>query len=97
MRAEGRLGTERDFEICEGAKFLWQLRDDPEASLHDLTVWDKIRQGLTMRCHSAAVKQFAEAYGITKSSLSGHFEEVSRGALDKSSDAHCTVISSGPC
>lgn len=54
-----------------------------QASLHDLAVWDKIMHGLTMRRYSAVVKQFAEAYGITKSSVSRHFVEASRGALHK--------------
>jgi putative transposase len=47
-------------------------------SLMDEAVWDKIMHGLTMRSYKEVVQQFAEAYGLEKSTTSEHFIEASR-------------------
>jgi len=52
------------------------------ASLVEETVWQKIMHGLTMRSYKEVVQQFAEAYGLEKSTTSDHFIEASRRKLE---------------
>jgi transposase-like protein len=51
------------------------------ASLIEENVWQKIMYGLTMRSYKEVIAQFAEAYGIEKSTTSEHFIEASRAKL----------------
>jgi putative transposase len=51
------------------------------ASLIEENVWQKIMHGLTMRSYKEVVQQFAEAYGIEKSTTCEHFIEASRAKL----------------
>jgi putative transposase len=47
------------------------------------TVWEKLMLGLSTRRYGAAVRQFAEAYGLEKSAISEHFIEASRAKLEE--------------
>ena len=53
------------------------------ASLIEETVWHKIMHGLTMRSYKEVVQQFADAYGLEKTTTSDHFIEASRRKLDQ--------------
>lgn len=53
------------------------------ASLIEETVWQKIMMGLTMRSYKEVMQQFADAYGLEKSSVSEHFIEASRKKLEQ--------------
>jgi putative transposase len=44
-------------------------------------VWDKMMRGLTTRNYGPVTKDFAEAYGVEKSTVSEHFIETSRVKL----------------
>lgn len=65
-------------EIPLGSYELFQ-----RASLIEETVWHKIMHGLTMRSYKEVVQQFADAYGLEKSTTSDHFIEASRRKLDQ--------------
>jgi putative transposase len=52
-----------------------------KASLVEETVWQKVMYGLTMRSYKEVVQQFADAYGLEKSTTSEHFVEASRRKL----------------
>jgi putative transposase len=65
-------------EIPLGSYELFQ-----KASLIAETVWQKILYGLTMRSYKEVVQQFAEAYGLEKSTISEHFVEASRSKLEQ--------------
>ena len=65
-------------EIPLGSYELFQ-----RASLLQETVWQKIMYGLTMRSYKEVVQQFADAYGIEKSTISEHFIEASRRKLEQ--------------
>jgi len=65
-------------EIPLGSYELFQ-----RASLVEETVWHKIMHGLTMRSYKEVVQQFADAYGLEKSTTSDHFIEASRRKLDQ--------------
>jgi transposase-like protein len=71
-----RLRSRTNKEIPLGSYELFQ-----RASLLDETVWQKIMLGLTMRSYKEVVQQFAEAYGLEKSTTSAHFVEASRQKL----------------
>ena len=45
------------------------------------TVWEKLMLGLSTRKYGRAVREFAEAYGLEKSTISEHFIEASREKL----------------
>jgi putative transposase len=45
------------------------------------TVWEKLLLGLSTRKYGQAVRQFSEAYGLEKSTISEHFIEASREKL----------------
>lgn len=47
------------------------------------SVWNKIMSGLTTRSYGDVVRELTEAYGIEKSTVSGHFVEASRRRLEK--------------
>src|SRR5512140_3259669 len=51
------------------------------SSLLGETVWQKIMLGLTMRSYKEVVQQFAEAYGLEKSTTCEHFVQASREKL----------------
>lgn len=63
-------------EIPLGSYELFQ-----RASLIEETVWHKIMHGLTMRNYKQVVQQFADAYGLEKSTTSEHFIRASRSKL----------------
>lgn len=65
-------------EIPLGSYELFQ-----RSSLIQETVWHKIMYGLTMRNYKEVVQQFAEAYGLDKSTTSEHFVEASRRKLEQ--------------
>ena len=65
-------------EIPLGSYMLFQ-----EASLIEETVWHKIMHGLTMRHYKEVVQQFADAYGLEKSTTSEHFVRASRSKLEQ--------------
>lgn len=65
-------------EIPLGSYELFQ-----RASLLQETVWQKIMYGLTMRSYKEVVQQFADAYGLEKTTTSEHFIEASRRKLDQ--------------
>jgi putative transposase len=69
---------QHDCEIVLGSYELFQ-----RASLIEETVWQKIMYGLTMRSYKEVVQQFADAYGIEKSTVSEHFVEASRKKLEQ--------------
>jgi putative transposase len=69
---------QHDREIPLGSYALFQ-----KASLLEETVWQKVMYGLTMRSYKEVVRQFAEAYGLEKSTTSEHFIEASRRKLDE--------------
>jgi putative transposase len=45
------------------------------------TVWEKLMLGLSTRKYGQAIRQFSEAYGLEKSTVSEHFIEASRAKL----------------
>ena len=65
-------------EIPLGSYELFQ-----RASLLEESVWQKIMYGLSMRSYKEVVQQFAEAYGLDKSTTSQHFIEASRKKLEQ--------------
>lgn len=65
-------------EIPLGSYELFQ-----KASLIEETVWQKIMYGLTTRCYKEVLQQFADAYGLEKSTISEHFIEASRKKLEQ--------------
>lgn len=65
-------------EIALGSYELFQ-----RTSLIGETVWHKIMHGLTMRSYKEVVQQFADAYGLEKSTTSDHFIEASRQRLEQ--------------
>ena len=69
---------QNDHEIPLGSYALFQ-----KASLLEETVWHKVMYGLTMRSYKEVVEQFAEAYGLEKSTTSEHFVEASRSKLEQ--------------
>ena len=69
---------QNDKEIPLGSYELFQ-----RASLIEETVWHKIMHGLTMRSYKEVVQQFADAYGLEKSTTSDHFIEASRRKLEQ--------------
>jgi transposase-like protein len=74
-RVRGRANNK---EIPLGSYELFQ-----RASLIGETVWHKIMHGLTMRSYKEVVQQFADAYGLEKSTTSDHFIETSRLKLEQ--------------
>ena len=72
-----RVRTPEGTELRLGSYELFQ-----QASLTEETVWGKIMRGLSMRHYKEVVQQFAEAYGLQKSTVSEHFIAASRRKLE---------------
>jgi transposase-like protein len=68
--------SQHNREIPLGSYELFQ-----RASLVEETVWQKVMFGLTMRSYKEVMQQFAEAYGVDKSTTCEHFVEASRQKL----------------
>ncbi len=71
-----RLRSRTKNEVPLGSYELFQ-----RSSLLGETVWQKIMLGLTMRSYKEVVQQFADAYGLEKSTTCEHFVEASRKKL----------------
>lgn len=71
-----RLRSRTKKEIPLGSYEMFQ-----RSSLLNDTVWNKIMLGLTMRNYKEVVQQFADAYGLEKSTTCEHFVEASRKKL----------------
>lgn len=69
---------EHNKEIPLGSYEMFQ-----KSSLIEETVWQKIMHGLTMRSYKEVIQQFADAYGIEKSTTSEHFIQASRAKLEQ--------------
>jgi putative transposase len=54
-----------------------------KASTVEETVWSNVMRGLSMRNYKEVLQQFADAYGLEKSTISEHFIEASRKKLDE--------------
>jgi len=96
-RMANRWGKERGFCVVMGQKVPIQRprvrsTDDQEVRLGSYemfhrgeplteTVWEKLMLGLSTRKYGQAVREFAEAYGLEKSTISEHFIEASRSKL----------------
>jgi transposase-like protein len=68
--------SQHNREIPLGSYELFQ-----RASLVEETVWQKVMFGLTMRSYKEVMQQFADAYGLDRSTTCEHFVEASRGKL----------------
>ncbi len=71
--ARTRLRNKANQEVPLGSYEMFQRSGPLEAS-----VWDKMMRGLSTRNYGAVVKDFSEAYGIEKSTVSENFIEASR-------------------
>ncbi len=71
-----RLRSRTKKEVPLGSYEMFQ-----RSSLLGDTVWQKIMVGLTMRSYKEVVQQFADAYGLEKSTTCEHFIEASRKKL----------------
>ena len=96
-RTANRWGTERGYCVVMGQKVPLQRprvrsTDDREVRLGSYemfhrgeplteTVWEKLMLGLSTRKYGQAIRQFSEAYGLEKSTVSEHFIEASRAKL----------------
>ena len=54
-----------------------------KASMAEETVWKNIMRGLSMRNYKEVLQQFADAYGLEKSTISERFIAASRKKLDE--------------
>jgi putative transposase len=69
---------------CGGSELpLESYRLFQQASLVDETVWSNVIRGLSMRNYKEVMQQFADAYGLEKSTVSEHFIEASRKKLEE--------------
>src|SRR5580693_2217127 len=96
-RTASRWGNERGYCVVMGQKVPIQrprvrTTDDKEVRLGSYemfhrgeplteTVWEKLMLGLSTRKYGEAVRQFTEAYGLEKSTVSERFIEASRTKL----------------
>jgi putative transposase len=93
-----RVRSRNNRELALGSYELFQ-----RASLLSETVWQKIMHGLSMRNYKEVVQQFAEAYGVEKSTISEHFIEASRRKLEQLMTRSleqvqlCTLLMDGTC
>lgn len=71
-----RVRTTEDREVRLGSYEMFH-RGEPLTE----TVWEKLMLGLSTRKYGEAVRQFTEAYGLEKSTVSEHFIEASRSKL----------------
>jgi transposase-like protein len=103
-RMANRWGKERGFCVVMGQKVpidrpRVRTTDDQEVRLGSYemfhrgeplteTVWEKLMLGLSTRKYGRAVREFAEAYGLEKSTISEHFIEASRAKLKDMMERH---------
>jgi len=96
-RTANRWGSERGYCVVMGQKVPIQrprvrTTDDKEVRLGSYemfhrgeplteTVWEKLMLGLSTRKYGEAVRQFTDAYGLEKSTVSERFIEASRTKL----------------
>src|SRR5947208_550022 len=96
-RTATRWGSERGYCVVMGQKVpirrpRVRTTDDQEVRLGSYemfhrgeplteTVWDKLMLGLSTRHYGQAVREFIEAYGLEKSTVSERFIEASRAKL----------------
>ena len=96
-RTANRWGSEQGYCVVMGQKVPIQrprvrTTDDKEVRLGSYemfhrgeplteTVWEKLMLGLSTRKYGEAVRQFTEAYGLEKSTVSERFIEASRTKL----------------
>jgi putative transposase len=96
-RKANRWGSERGYCVVMGQKVPIQrprvrTTDDKEVRLGSYemfhrgeplteTVWEKLMLGLSTRKYGEAVRQFTDAYGLEKSTVSERFIEASRTKL----------------
>lgn len=89
-----RWGTEQGYCVVDGQRVpivrprirecgggelpLGSYRLFQRASLVEETVWSNVIRGLSMRNYKEVLQQFADAYGLEKSTVSEHFIEASR-------------------
>lgn len=94
-----RWGSERGYCVIHGQKLWIgrpRLRDKhhrelplgsyelfQRASLMEEAVWEKMMRQVSTRKYSELVQEFAQAYGIKKSTISEHFIEASRQKLQQ--------------
>jgi putative transposase len=71
-----RVRTIEDTEVRLGSYEMFH-RGEPLSE----TVWEKLMLGLSTRKYGQAVREFTEAYGLEKSTVSEHFIEASRAKL----------------
>jgi putative transposase len=71
-----RVRNRKHSEIALGSYELIQ-----RGSLLEESIWQKMIHGLTTRRYSEVVREFSEAYGIEKSTVSDHFVQASRAKL----------------
>jgi transposase-like protein len=71
-----RVRTIEDREVRLGSYEMFH-RGEPLTE----TVWEKLMLGLSTRKYGQAVREFTEAYGLNKSTVSEHFIEASREKL----------------
>ena len=71
-----RVRSTEDEEVRLGSYELFH-RGEPLTE----TVWEKLMLGLSTRRYGRAIREFSEAYGIEKSTVSEHFIEASRAKL----------------
>ena len=76
-----RVRTTEDREVRLGSYEMFH-RGEPLTE----TVWEKLMLGLSTRKYGEAVRQFTEAYGLEKSTVSEHFIEASRAKLKQLMD-----------
>lgn len=83
-----RLRSRTKKEVPLGSYEMFQ-----RSSLLNDTVWQKIMLGLTMRSYKEVVQQFADAYGLEKSTTCEHFIEASRKKLKELLERSLTGLS----
>jgi putative transposase len=83
-----RLRSRTKREVPLGSYEMFQ-----RSSLLGETVWQKIMLGLTMRSYKEVVQQFAEAYGLEKSTTCDHFIDASRKKLKELLERSLTGLS----
>jgi transposase-like protein len=83
-----RLRSRTKKEVPLGSYEMFQ-----RSSLLGETVWQKIMLGLTMRSYKEVVQQFADAYGLEKSTTCEHFVEASRKKLKELLERSLTGLS----
>lgn len=99
QRRAYRWGTEQGYCVVDGQRIpivrprlrecggnelpLGSYQLFQKATAVEETVWSNIMRGLSMRNYKEVVQQFADAYGLEKSTVSEHFIAASRKKLDE--------------